>query len=124
MFKFAFKHTLRSFKFLFFILKTHIVNLIKLVLIKIRLNIFRCFFHSTYFFIIMQQDFIHCNINNIIILFLPVKFISCYGILPAVLSRSRLVILRIKLSQDLAFILLLPGAMYATGPSGSLNIFF
>ena len=102
-------------KFFFRVFKTNIVNLIKLVLIKTRLKNFSCFLQSTYYFILVQKYFIHCTTNNSIIILLPVKFISCYGIAPVALSRSYFDILRSKVSQDLAFILWRPGAMYKTG---------
>ena len=76
---------LTLFKFLFCVIKTHIIDLIQLVLIKIRFNIFRCFLLGTYFLVLLQEDFINCAVNNIVILLLPVKFISVYGIVPAVL---------------------------------------
>ena len=47
--EFAFKRTLTSFNILFLVIKTHIVNLVQIVLVKIRFNIFMCFFFSTYF---------------------------------------------------------------------------
>ena len=53
-------------------------NVINFVLIKIRLNIFRSFPHSTYFLVFMQQYFIHFTVHNIIILLLSVKFLSCH----------------------------------------------
>ena len=89
--------------------------MIKFVLMKIRLNIFRCFVCSTYFLIFMQQDFILCTINNSILLLLSVKFLSWYGIVPTVLVRSDFNIIRTKCSQDLLFIRWMPGAMYETG---------
>ena len=49
IFKFAFKIMLTSLKFLFCIIKTHIVDLIQLVLIKTIFNIFIGFPPSTYF---------------------------------------------------------------------------
>ena len=73
-----------------------------------------CFLFGTYFIILLQEDFIYCLYNNIIVLFLTVKFISNCGIVPAVLSMPNLRILRTKISQDLAFIWWLPGAMYDT----------
>ena len=102
--KFSFKLTLTSFKFFFIVFNTYIVNMIKLVLIKIRLNIFRCFLHSTYSFIFMKQDFIHFTIKNIIIILLPVKFISWYRIMPVSLSRYDFNVIRTKFSQYLALI--------------------
>ena len=65
---------------------------------------FRCFLRSIYFLILMKEYFIHYTINNIIIILLSVKFISWYGIVPAVLSRSDFNILRTKVSQELSFI--------------------
>ena len=95
--KFVFKHTLTSFKFLFFILKTNFINLIELVLIKTRFNICMCSLMRTYFNILLQEDFINCIVNNNIILFLPVKFISVYGIVPTVLGRPTLAYLKPRL---------------------------
>ena len=91
------------------------VNPMKFVLIKIRLNIFRCFLCSTHFLILIQQDFIHCSIDNIMIILLSIKLISCYGIMPTVLLRSSISIIITKVSQDLTFIRWIPGAMYETG---------
>ena len=104
IFKLEFKHTLMSFRFFFFVINTHIVNLIDFSFIKIRFNIFVCFLLSTYFLVFMKDDFIHCTVNNSIILFLYVKFISWFSIVPVVLSRCTFNILRTKVSQDLAFI--------------------
>ena len=73
IFKLTFKRTLTSFKFFFNVLKTHIINMINIFVIKTRLNIFRCFLHSTHFSILLKNDFIHCTINNIIIIFLPIN---------------------------------------------------
>ena len=47
IFKSAFKCTLTSFKFFCSLFKTHFINTIKLVLIKIRLKSFSCFLCST-----------------------------------------------------------------------------
>ena len=90
IFKFAFKRMLTSFTFLFCVFKTHNVDLIQLVLIKIRFNIFMCSLLSTYFLIFLQEYFINCTVNDIIFLLLPVKFISVCGIVPAVFSRPTL----------------------------------
>ena len=68
----------------------------------------------TNFIIFLHEDFIHCMINNSIFIFLSVKFIYVCGIVPAVLNRPNFNILRTKVSQDLAFILWMPGAMYET----------
>ena len=84
-------------------------------LIKIRLNIFRCFLLSTYYFILMHQDFIHWTANNIIILLIPVKFISWYRIFPVVLSMYDFNIIRTKVSHELELIWWMPRAMYKTG---------
>ena len=42
--------------------------------------------------------FIHCNVNNKIILLLPVKFLSWYGIVPTALIRYTFNILRTRIS--------------------------
>ena len=98
IFKFSFKCTLTSLEFFFGVFKTHIVIMIEFVLIKIILEISRCFLRSTYFLIFMNQDFIHYTINNIIIILLPVKFISWYWIMPAVIIRYAVNILRTQVS--------------------------
>ena len=49
-------------------------------------------------FFLMQEDFIHCTVNNSSILLLPVKFISVCGIVPVVLSRNSFIIVIIKFS--------------------------
>ena len=115
IFMFTFKRTLMPFKFFFGVFKTHIVNMIKSVLIKIRLNVFRCFLCNTYILIFMQEDFIHRTIKDNIILLLPVKFIYWYGIVTAFLSRYYFNILITKVSQYLALIWLFTGDMYDTG---------
>ena len=56
----------------------------------------------------MQENLTNWNINNIIIILLSVKFIYWYVIVPVVLSRPNFSILRIKVSQDLAFIWWIP----------------
>ena len=104
IFLFAFKRTLTSFKLFFIIIKTHVVNMIKFVLIIIIFQKFRCFFSSTYFFSFMGQDFIHRTINSGIIFLLLFKFISWYRIIPTVLSRINFHLLITKGSHDLAFI--------------------
>ena len=109
------KRTITSFNIFFSVFNTNNVNLIEFTFIGIILNMFRWFLLSTYFLIFMQQDFIYCTVNNGIIILLPVQFISWYGIVPAVLSRSNFNIIRTKVSQDLALIWLMPGAMYETG---------
>ena len=111
IFKFALKCTLTSFKFLFCVFKNHIVDMIQLVLIKIRFNIFMWSLFSTYFLVFLQEYFINCNVNNIIILLVPVKYISVCRIVPTVLSRPTFRILRTKVSQEHAFILWITRAM-------------
>ena len=54
IFEFELKHSLTSFNIFFFVIKTHIINLIYIILIKIRFNIFMCFLFSTYFIIFLQ----------------------------------------------------------------------
>ena len=117
-FNFSFKRTLTSFKFFFWVINTHIVDMIEFVLIKISFNIFMWFLLSTYFFIFVLEDVIHCNVNDRIILFLPVKSISWYGIVPVVLGKSNINIIRTKVSQYLAFSWLIPWYMYETGGFG------
>ena len=75
--KLAFKRTLTSFNFFFLVIKTHIVNLIQLVLIKIRFNIFMFFLFIAYLIIFLGEYFINCNVNNRIIILLPVKINLC-----------------------------------------------
>ena len=82
---------LTSFNFFFFVFKTHNVDLIQIVLIKIRFNILVCSLLSTYFFIFLQEYLINCTVTDSIILLLPVKFISVCGIMPAVFSRPTLI---------------------------------
>ena len=109
--KFAFKLTLKSFKFFFCIINTHIIDLIHLVLIKIRFNIFIWFPPNTYFSVSLHEYIINCTVNKRIILLMTVKFISVCGIVSVVLSRPTFNILRTKVSQDLALIWRMPGAM-------------
>ena len=109
--KFAFKLKLKSLKFFFCIIKNHIIDLIHLVIIKIRFNIFIWFPPNTYFSVSLQEYIINCNVNKRIILLMTVKFISVFGIVPAVLSRPTFSIFRTKVSQDLALIWWMPGAM-------------
>ena len=86
IFDFEFKCTLMSFNILFLVIKIHIFNLIYIVFIDIRFNIFMCFLLRTYFIIFFQEDFTHCMVNNIIVLFLTVKSISIFWTVPTVLS--------------------------------------
>ena len=67
-----------------------------------------------YFIIFLQDNFIHCMINNIIFLFLSVKFIHFRSIMPAVLSRTDFIMLKTKVPQDFAFIWLITEAVYET----------
>ena len=69
-------------------------------------------------FILLKDDFIPYIADNSIILFLPVKFLYWYGIVPTVLSRYTFNILKTKFSQDLAFIWWMPGDMYEIGEFG------
>ena len=117
-FKYCIQTHAYVFQVLFYVFKTHIVDLINFTLIKIRFNVFMCFLLSTCFIIFMQDDFIHCNVNNSIILLMPGKFLSWYGIGPFFLIRSTFTTLRKKFSQDLAFIWWMPGAMYESGGFG------
>ena len=93
-FKFTFKFTLIQFKFFFCFIKTNIVNLIYLLLIKTRFNIFMCFLLRTYFWVLLQEDLINYTARNRIVLLLHVKFISVCGIVNVVLSRPAFIILR------------------------------
>ena len=103
-FMFFIKGTLASLKFFFFVVKTHIVNLIEFILVKFRFNIFMCFLPGTYFLIFMQENFVNCTVNNSIIIFIPVKVLTWYRIVPVVLSRYNFKILLTKVSQYLKFI--------------------
>ena len=103
-FEFKFKCTLMPFNILFYFHKTHIINLIQIFIIKIRSNIFMCFLFSTYYNILLQENFIHGLFKNSIVLFLAVKFISICGILPMVLCMPTISMLITKVSQDLVFI--------------------
>ena len=112
--KFTFKLTIMSWKFSFSVFKTHILDLIYFIFIEFRLNIFLFFLLITYVLILMHQDFIQCTVKKINITLLPVKFPSWYGIASTVLSGSTFNILWTKISQDLAFIWWMPGAMNDT----------
>ena len=105
---------LTPLKFFFCVIKTHINDMVEFVLIKIRFNFFIFSLPGNYFFIFLQENFIHCTVNNRIFLLMPVKFISWHGIIPAVLSGTCFNILRTKFSQDLAFILRMTGDIYET----------
>ena len=96
VFKFSFKHTLTPFCLLFIVIKNHTVNMIYIILIELRFNIFMCFSFRTYFIIFLKEDFIHCTIDNIIILLLSGKLFSSCRIMPAVLSRPSFRIIRTK----------------------------
>ena len=103
-FELYFKRMLTSFCIFFLFIKTHIINLVYIVLINFNINVFMCFSFSTYFIVLLWDDLIYCMINNSIFLFLTVKFIFSCGVITAVLSRLDFIILRTKFSQDLAFI--------------------
>ena len=102
------------------VFKTTIVNLIQLFLIKTRFNTFVLSLFSTYFLFFLKEDFINCTVNNIIILLLPVKFISVCRIMPAVLSMTTFNTLRTKVSQDLKFLWWMNGAMDETCGFGAI----
>ena len=84
------------------------------VLIVIRVQKFRCFSHSNYFLCFMQYNFILRIINNGIIFLLYVNFLSWYRMIPAVLSRITNSVFRTKVSQDLAFVRIMAGAVDKT----------
>ena len=75
IFKLTFKRRLTSFKFLFCVFKTHIFNLIQIVLVKIRFNISMCFIFITDFLVFPQDYSINRIIKSSIILLLLVKFL-------------------------------------------------
>ena len=114
IFEFLFKLTLTAFKFFFCVFNTHISNLIQFVLINLSFDIFMFSLLNTYFLILLQENFIHFTFNNSIILLLPIKFSPICGIVPAVFSSPTFSILRTKVSQDLAFIWWITGAMDET----------
>ena len=120
IFDFAFNRTVTSFCLLFFFIKTHILNIIYIVLIDFRINVLLCFSFSTYFIILLKDYLIHCMINKIIVLFLSVKFIYICGIIPTVLSRNSFRILISKVSQDLALIWWMTSFMDKTSVFGSI----
>ena len=99
IFKFALKRNLTSFNFFFCVFKTHVVNLIQLVLIIIRFDIFMWSFLRNYFLLFLKEYFINSNVNSIIITLLPGKFLSVFGIVPVVLSMPNFSILRTRVSQ-------------------------
>ena len=101
---FAFKYMLIPIKFFFCVFKTHIADLIQLVIIKGIFNCCICFILSAYFLVFLQYYFINCTINDRIIILLPGKYISFCSIVPTFLSRNTFKILRTKVSLDLAFI--------------------
>ena len=96
---------------LFCIFKTHIIDLIQLVLIKIRFNVLMWSLLSTYFLVLLQEYFINCTVNDIIILLLSVKFPPVYDIVPVELSSPIFIILKTNVYKDLAFIWWMTGAM-------------
>ena len=104
IFEFAFKHMLTPFYILFLVLKTRIVNLINVVTIIIRFNIFMCFLFCAYFNIFLQEDFIHFLFNNSIVILLPVNFFNACRVVPTVIIRPNFGIIRTKVSQELALI--------------------
>ena len=115
-----FKRTLLSSEFSFFVFKNHIINIIQIVIIKLRFNNFLCFFPILHFIIFLKNDLINWNVNNRIIILLPVKFIYVCSLVTTVLSRPTFRIIRTKVSQDFAFIWLMPGSNY---PLDDMNIF-
>ena len=119
-FKFAFKRELRSLYTLFLVIKTHITNLVYIIIINIIFNILMCFSFSTNFINFLQDDIMHCMINNSIVLFLSVKYPFSCGVIPVVCSRPDFRILSTKVSQHLALISWIPGAMDNTSLFGSI----
>ena len=88
--------------------------MVYIILIDLKFNICMCFLFSTYYIILLQYDYILCMVNDIIFLLLTVKFPFVCGIVPTVLSRPNFSMLRNKVYQYLAFVWLIPGAMYDT----------
>ena len=67
---------------------------------------------STYFIIFLQEYSLCCLFNNSIVLLMSIKLPYVCRIFPAVLSRYTFRIIITKVSQDLAFIVWMPGDMY------------
>ena len=59
IFGFSFKRMLAPFKFSLFVFKTHIINIMQLVLIKLRFNNFLCFCPSLHFIIFLKNDIVN-----------------------------------------------------------------
>ena len=79
-----------------------------------------CLLFSTYFIILLQEGFIHCMINNGVVIFLYVKFLYVFKILPVVPSRPTFIILKTKVSQDIGCVRWIPGDMDDTCGFGSI----
>ena len=114
--------------FSFVSLRLILSNMIDFALIKIRFNVSMCSLLSTYLLVFLGEVFIHFSVNNRIILFPSVKFISWCGIIPAVLSRYTFNVLRNQsLPGPCIHLMNVQGRVWDiwvwTYPSGSLHIF-
>ena len=79
---FAFKRMLMSFKFLYSIFKNHFLNLIKIVLITIRVQKLWWFPRSTSFLCFIEYNLIHYIIGTSVIFYLPIIIFLGIGWLP------------------------------------------
>ena len=95
-------------------LQDSFINFVKIVCIIIRVHKFWWFMIcGTYF--LCYYNFIHCIVNDSVVLFLPVKYIPGYGAVPVVLSRNTLSVLTSKVPQDLTFLWIISRAVDETG---------
>ena len=87
----------------FFLIKTHFVNLLQIILINFIVSALMCIILYTEFFILLQDDNINCMWDDSIVLFLYSKTFHGFSILPVVFSRPAFSVLSTKVSQDLIF---------------------
>ena len=105
---------LTSVKIFFCLFKTRFLNLVQIVRIVIRVQIFWCFIIcGTYFF--FKYNFIRCIVNDGVVLLLSVNFFTGCGSVHMVLSRPTLSILSSKVPQNLIFSWRMSGAVDETG---------
>ena len=108
IFEFASKLTVTSFKFFTSLFKTSFVNLVQIILVKLRLNHFLCFCTITYLIIFLWLYFIICTVKISFVLLLSLNFIFAVS-LPRSLVGLILAYLEPKSSRTLHSCGELPG---------------
>ena len=90
IFDFAFKITLTSF----FLVNDRFVELLQLIFVDFVINVIMCFIFHTYFFLLFQNCFINCMLEDIIVSLVVFQTFLSLSILTMVFSRSIFSVLR------------------------------